>query len=169
LSWRQVRGPLDILKESWEASTKSNESVVSYVLTIQERLARMSELARENLAKAQQEQKRWYDQNARVRRFQEGDQVLVLLPSSTNKLLVKWQGPYPVKKVVSSVNYKVDMFDHQKRQRVFHVNMLRKWNTPTTQNFWAGETEEEPVDEFQKCSSVESLSPPVVSGPHHLG
>lgn len=35
---RQVRGPLDIVKEEWEASKKSSESVVSYVLTIQEKL-----------------------------------------------------------------------------------------------------------------------------------
>ncbi len=50
---RAVRGPLDILKEMWEASSRSNELVVSYVLTIQERLARMSELARENLSQRQ--------------------------------------------------------------------------------------------------------------------
>ncbi len=45
-----VRGPLDILKECWEASSKSSESIVSYVLTMQEKLAKMSELPRENLA-----------------------------------------------------------------------------------------------------------------------
>ena len=48
---RAVRGPLDILKESWQASKQSSENVVSYVLTIQERLAKMSELAQENLKK----------------------------------------------------------------------------------------------------------------------
>ena len=31
---RQVRGPLDVLKESWETSSKSNESIVSYVLLL---------------------------------------------------------------------------------------------------------------------------------------
>ena len=35
---RQVRGPLDILKESREASPKSSESVVSYALAMQEKL-----------------------------------------------------------------------------------------------------------------------------------
>ena len=44
---RAVRRPLDILKEMWEAISRSNESVVSYVLAIQERLARVSELAGE--------------------------------------------------------------------------------------------------------------------------
>ena len=44
---RQVRGPLDILKET---SKKSNESIISYVLSMQEKLSEMSELARANLA-----------------------------------------------------------------------------------------------------------------------
>ena len=33
---RDVRGPLDILRESWEADKRSNESIVSYVLSIGE-------------------------------------------------------------------------------------------------------------------------------------
>ena len=62
--------PLDILKESWEASKHSSESIVSYVLSIQEKLAKMSMLAWENLTKAQAQQKCWYDRNAREREFQ---------------------------------------------------------------------------------------------------
>ena len=61
---RDVCGPLDILKESWEASNKSNESVVSYVLSMQEKLQKMTELFQENLSKAQGKQKAWYDKNA---------------------------------------------------------------------------------------------------------
>ena len=55
---RQVRGPLDILKETWERSNKSSESIISYVISMQEKLSEMSELARENLGKAQKRQKR---------------------------------------------------------------------------------------------------------------
>ena len=72
----QVHGPLDILKESWEASTKSSESVVSYVVTIQERLAKLRDVIHENLEDAQATQKAWYDRHARNREFQAGDQVL---------------------------------------------------------------------------------------------
>ena len=62
---RDVRGPLDILKESWEASKHSSESVVSYVLSTQEKLRAEKDLVQENLAKAQEKQKTWYDKNAR--------------------------------------------------------------------------------------------------------
>ena len=36
---RAVRGPLDILKETWEVEKESEESVVSYILSVQEKLA----------------------------------------------------------------------------------------------------------------------------------
>lgn len=140
---RQVRGPLDILKENWEAQEKSSESVVSYVLAMRDRLAQMTELVQHNLGRAQRQQKRWYDCNARSREFQPGEDVLVLLPTSTNKLLARWQGPYPVVRAVGRVNYEVDMYDRRKRLRVFHVNMLRKWHSPAEVACYA---EESPVE-----------------------
>ena len=106
-----VRGPLDVLKESWEASKKSDESVVSYVLATQEKLRNMAELVQENLSKVQGRQKAWYDKNARVREFEPGDPVLVLLPTSSSKLLARWQGPYQVVKRMGKVNYLIDMHD----------------------------------------------------------
>ena len=58
----------------------------------------MADLVKENLEKAQEKQKHWYDQGARVRQFEVGDPVLVLLPTTTDKLLAQWQGPYLVVK-----------------------------------------------------------------------
>lgn len=53
-----MRGPLDVLKEAWEGSKRSEESVVSYMLLVRERLSRMTELVQENLSRAQRQQKR---------------------------------------------------------------------------------------------------------------
>ena len=58
---RDVRGPLDILRESWESSQKSDENIISYVLSTRDRLSNMAELVQENLSKAQARQKSWYD------------------------------------------------------------------------------------------------------------
>ena len=88
---RPIRGPLDILRESWEAEKKTDESVVSHILSIREKMEKMSELARQNLLSSQKAQKQWYDQTARERSFQPGDQVL---PTTANKLTAEWQGPY---------------------------------------------------------------------------
>ena len=59
-----------------------------------EKLSQMSELVRETLAKAQLYQKTWYDKGVHLREFKMGDLVLVLLPTSSSKLLAQWQGPY---------------------------------------------------------------------------
>ena len=56
----------------------------------------MLELVKDNLAQAQVKQKQWYYKNTRQREFKEfkdGDQVLILLPTSTSKLMASWQGP----------------------------------------------------------------------------
>ena len=87
---RAVHGPLDILQESWEASRRSNESVESHVLMMRERLAQMSELVQENLKRAQQKPKARYDPNAWEHEFQPSNEVLVLLPTTANKLLAQW-------------------------------------------------------------------------------
>ncbi len=77
-----------------------------------------------------------------------GEQVLVLLPASTSKLLAQWQGPYEVVKAVGKVNHLIDMLGQKKRKRVFHVNMLRKWRIPSSANYLcnevSGDTEEVP-------------------------
>eukprot|EP00731_Ephydatia_muelleri_P004432 Em0002g608a len=57
---RAVRGPLDVIKATWKADERSNESVVSYVLCIQDRLTKMAELVKDNLEKAQETQKKCY-------------------------------------------------------------------------------------------------------------
>ena len=142
-----VRGPFDILKESWEADKKSTESVVSYVLTIQERLAQLRDMVHDNLQNAQANQKEWYDRHARNRQFQPGDQVLVLLPTSTNKLLAEWRGPYPILRKVSDVNYEVKLTDGRKKKRILHVNMLREWHSPSAVAFLAEEVVDEVADE----------------------
>ena len=126
----QVRGPLDILRETWEASPKSSESVVSHVLSMHDKMAKLQELVHDNLTKAQQTQRSWYDQNARNREFSPGDRVLVLLPTATNKLLAVWQGLYPIIARLGRVVYEVDMGSRRRRKR-FHINMLREWVVKT--------------------------------------
>ena len=128
---RDVRGPLDILRETWEASSKSDETVVSYVLETQRRLKEMADIAGENMLESQEEQKRWYDRRARLREFERGDPVLVLLPTTTDKLMAQWQGPYQVLAREGKVTYLVDMHDRKKRRRVFHVNMLKAFHVRT--------------------------------------
>ena len=50
---RAVKGPLDIIRDTWSAmgTTSKDESVITHVLTIRERLEKMSNIVKENLGK----------------------------------------------------------------------------------------------------------------------
>ena len=87
----------------------------------------------ENTQKSQVAQKQWYDWKARDLKLKTGDQVLVLLPTSTQKLHAQWEGPYTVKRPVGKATYKVTM-PERRPNVVFHINSLRKWQrTPICQ------------------------------------
>ena len=95
---RQVRGPIQILKELWTGSDESEtRTTYQYVLDLQERLQQTCRTVRENLMFAQQQQKHYYDKNARQRTFEKGQKVLFLLPTDNNKLPLQWKGPFEVK------------------------------------------------------------------------
>ena len=81
----------------------------------------MMEVAQENLGKAQTKHKVWYDRNARVRELVEGSQVLVLLPTSSNRLRTEWQGPFKVIRKVSPVNYEIEMGNKRRRRNILHI------------------------------------------------
>ena len=46
-------------------------------------------------------------------------------------------GPYPVLCKISLLSYEVGMYDHNKRKRIFCVNMLRNWHSSVAVNLWA--------------------------------
>ena len=56
--------------------------------------------------------------------------MLVLLPTVSNKMLAKWQGPYPNVRQIGPVTYEINMFDHVRKKRILHVNMLKPWHSP---------------------------------------
>ena len=54
-------------------------------------------LAQAELERNQIRNKNLYNRKAKKRVLQVGDNVLVLLPTDHNKLLMKWKGPFEVK------------------------------------------------------------------------
>ncbi len=124
-----MRGPLDVLRESWEATdSPKTKNILTYVLKMREKLQQSTALARENLVRSQVQQKHWYDKTARSRSFEPGEEVLLLLPTSENKMLAKWQGPYQIKSKVGPVTYQIEIPSRNLPLQKFHVNMLKKWH-----------------------------------------
>lgn len=79
-----------------------------------------------------------------------GDEVLVLLPTSTRKLHAQWQGPYKIKRKMGRVNYEVEMPGRRKDRRLLHINLLRKWHTPADVNY---------LTEVEDCGDLEEDIP----------
>ena len=83
------------------------------------------DIVQENLERAQHRQKTWYDQRARETQLEEGEQVLVLLPTRSEKLLTKWKGPYKVTKRIGKVNYQIEIPGATNKRKLFHINILK--------------------------------------------
>ena len=55
--------------------------------------------------------------------------MLVLLPTATNRLKLRWTGPYKVIRKGSPVNYEVEMPGRKHEKKVYHVNVMKQWHT----------------------------------------
>ena len=78
-----------------------------YVIELRERLEQTLKIAHDNLDVAQTRQKLIFDRKAKVRQLKEGDEVLVMLPTDANKLLMQWKGPFSVTGRIGRNDYKV--------------------------------------------------------------
>ena len=74
-------------------------------------------------------------------KLKEGDQVLLLLPDSTEKFRAKWRGLYEVKKKLGKVNYEI-MMPERGSSKVVHINLLKKWHQ--RESAYANVIEEDP-------------------------
>ena len=102
---RNVRGPMQILRELWSVEeTYENARLTYQYVTDLEHLEKTCKLAQDNVRKLDIKQNAFYDKRARSRKFDVGDKVLLLLPSESNKVLLQWDGPYEVLEVVSVMN-----------------------------------------------------------------
>ncbi|XP_068220404.1 uncharacterized protein [Palaemon carinicauda] len=130
---RNVRGPLSILKELFTNQDLNKEirNSYEYVLDLRDRLEETAQIALQNAKVNFSKYKTYYDLKTSDRKFVIGDEVLLLLPSDTNKLLSQWQGPYKVIGKKGQVDYIIEV---RNKHKVFHVNMLKKYYRRATIN-----------------------------------
>ena len=82
--------------------------------------------ANENEKYNKRKEKMYYDRSCRKRSFKIGDQVLLLLPTSNNKLLAEWKGPFSVVRKINAVDYVIRIGDNE---RTYHINMLKPFHS----------------------------------------
>ncbi|XP_069110221.1 uncharacterized protein [Argopecten irradians] len=117
-----VRGPLQILEKAMTGEAEIQTNVVDHVVKMRERLAEIRETVQETLVIKRQKIKQWYDQNATQREFRPGDEVLLLLPSDTSKMVAQWKGPY---RVIRQQPYRIPQSKREEVKRLID-DMLEK-------------------------------------------
>src|SRR5215469_13806273 len=121
-----VRGPLYLLKNKWVPEKHNLDTdVFTHVMNMREKVRECLKIAGKNQEKAKAKQKRLYDRGCHMNNIHVGDRVLLLLPTSTNKLFAAWKGPFTVVSRRNAVDYIVRHDDG--KEKTYHINMLKKY------------------------------------------
>jgi len=84
----KVRTPMTLLKRIWTDEDEDPEvkTWYQYVVDLRDRVEETCKMAKEQLAKVQVRNQKYYNKRTRDRKLQVGDSVLLLLPTERNKL-----------------------------------------------------------------------------------
>jgi hypothetical protein len=66
-------------------------------------------MTKETLEKSSLKYRTYCNKGARKRDMEEGEKVLVLLPTSNNKLLMQWRGLHEIVKKIGNAEYRINM------------------------------------------------------------
>ena len=91
-------------------------------------------MARENLQRAQQKMKDYYDQKAKMPTFEVGQRVWVYTPKTkkglSKKLLHNWFGPYRIVEKSSPVHFRLHTDTNKKVTFAVHANRMKPFVDP---------------------------------------
>lgn len=126
-------GPLSILKEFWTGErlvpTNVSRPVEDYLKDLIEKLTNAHDCANKNSELAQMSYTSQYNLRSREKSFEVGDKVLLLLPSSSHKLLNTWIGPATIVQLTRPHSAKVQLEDGSTKE--LHFNKLRPYVSRT--------------------------------------
>lgn len=150
---RQCRGPLRVLHDLWtDNSLDDNQrTLYQYVLELQEKLKQCSEIARETAQVSVEKYKTYFDLKSQNRQLHLTDEVLVLLPEEKNKLLVAWQGPFPIIEKRGRLNYVVK---YKGKPKLFHINLLKKYHRRAKVNYADADCKSIPQETPYNCGTM---------------
>ena len=124
----KFRGLLDVMRQSWisdDPITKYKKiSTVQYIEQLRQRINKALTVAKANNVSAQARSKTQYDRHSSLRKLEIGELVLLLLPTSSSKMEVTWQGPFRLVGKRPNGNYDIMIGN---RKATYHINLLRKY------------------------------------------
>ncbi|CAK9834649.1 Retrovirus-related Pol polyprotein from transposon 17.6 [Anthophora retusa] len=103
-------------------TTLNDESYSSYFQSLNQKLVDVQSKARENLNKAKERSKHYYDRRVHEQAFAVDDFVYLLKEPTKGKFDDQYTGPYRVIQVVSKDNVKIKL---NNRVKIVHVNKLK--------------------------------------------
>jgi len=150
---RAVRGPLTVLRDLWEdRSIKDDErTFFQYVIELRDILEECSKIAAHNADISSTRYRSYFDVKSQDRSFTPGDEVLVLLPDTANKLLMTWSGPYTVMERRNKVNY---LIMEKGQPKLYHANLLKMYHRRANVSQAQVLDEDQVVDGCQGISDV---------------
>lgn len=127
---RQLRGPLQALKEGWTHGDLTFKTSIEWVNQLRDTLAELQKISLENEEKFKKGTKEAYDKGTANRSYQLGDMVLLHTPSLSGSLSTVWEGPYEIIQILSPTTYKLSIPGKRGNALVTHVNRLKDWKIP---------------------------------------
>ncbi|GFN81031.1 polyprotein [Plakobranchus ocellatus] len=124
---RTPRGIMSVLKELYtdQELVQEVKTIYQYVIDLERRIYDSCQLAAAKSSENADKATIYADRGAELRSLKPDDKVLVLLPQTKNKLLMRWQGPYIVRERISKVDYVVNVKGIDK---VYHINILKLYH-----------------------------------------
>lgn len=122
---KNLRTPDTLLFEKLMADAEDNELVTGYVFNLTNRLKRCQDLAIKNMTLKREKRKVWFDKKAAERKFNVGDEVLVLVASKPSKMSVRRIGPGKIESQISETNYIVIIPGRREKFQIYHINFLK--------------------------------------------
>ena len=125
---RDVRGPLQVLKETWVQDQEKSVSFNKYMSILQKRLKTAHDLSQQFMRKSQEKMKFHYDEKAKVRNFKSGDLVMLFLSANKSPLEPRYEGPFQVISREGETTYIIATPGKRRSQKMVHVNLLKEYH-----------------------------------------
>jgi len=121
--------PLSVLYDVWSDKELGEIDLTEFVLTNSERVEALREASSLHLRESMSKRKVKWDRQAKVRKFEIGDEVLTRKPGLCGKLEDSWEGPFTVCAVNSPLSYGVNRGD--RKIPSVHVSLMKRFEGET--------------------------------------
>ncbi|KAI9565109.1 hypothetical protein GHT06_008877 [Daphnia sinensis] len=105
---------------------------------------------------ALQKQKKYYDNNTKMVKYNVGDYVLLKAPPTAGKFILRWNEPFQVTRSYSDVNYEIQHVENKKLKSIVHANRLKLY-TPRKEETTKKETTNNPTTLQTSLSSIQTI------------